>query len=415
MTQFKFIHAADIHLDSPLKGLESYPDAPVNQIRNATRRALDNLIDLAIDQEVAFVLLAGDIADGDWKDYNTGLFFTQRMGRLREAGIRVFMVSGNHDAASVIAKALRPPDNVHIFSTNQPESIHIPDLSVVIHGQSYKNRETTDDLAARYPQAIPDLFNIGLLHTSLTGRPGHEPYAPTRLDILYSKGFDYWALGHVHQREVVSDNPWIVFSGNIQGRHIKESGAKGCTLVQTQDGEVTVVEKIDLDVLRWEQKVIDISMCTSMDDLWEQIRKSLELATDQSQGRALAIRLILEGQTSLHSCLHRQFRHISEECRAMAVGLGDIWLEKLKLETKPQKDPEEAFDENTALTYLIRSIKGWTLSNDYIQQIPELADLKNKLPPELINDIDVFDQNNQDNLKKIQEDVQELLLGRLLR
>src|SRR6056297_3478216 len=131
MTQFKFIHAADIHLDSPLKGLESYPDAPVNQIRNATRRALDNLIDLAIDQEVAFVLLAGDIADGDWKDYNTGLFFTQRMGRLREAGIRVFMVSGNHDAASVIAKALRPPDNVHIFSTNPPESIHIPDLSVV--------------------------------------------------------------------------------------------------------------------------------------------------------------------------------------------------------------------------------------------------------------------------------------------
>ncbi len=415
MNQFKFLHAADIHLDSPLKGLEIYPDAPVQQIRNASRRALDNLIDLAIDQEISFVLLAGDISDGDWKDYNTSLFFAQRMGRLWEAGIRVFMVSGNHDAASVIAKALRLPDNVYVFPANQPKSIELQDLSVVIHGQGYKKRDTRDDLASGYPLAVPGLFNIGLLHTCLTGRPGHEPYAPTSLDVLTNKGYDYWALGHIHQREVVCNNPWIVFSGNIQGRHIRETGAKGCTLIQVQEGEITSVEDRDLDVLRWEQIRIDISMCNSIEDFWEELRRSLELAIDQNQGRALAIRLILEGQTTLHNLLHTQFEHISEECRALAVGLGDIWLEKIKLETKSQKDPEEAFEENTALASLARSIKKSPLSCDDILQIPELVDLKNKLPPEIINRVEGFDLSSRDNLKQIQKDVQELLLGRLLR
>ena len=232
----KFLHAADIHLDSALHGLERYEGAPVEEIRSATRRAFDNLIELAIDEEVAFVLLAGDLYDGDWKDYNTGLYFVERMRRLHDAGIRVFIVAGNHDAASQITKHLRLPDNVTLFSTRQPERVVLEDLDVAIHGQGFATRAVTDDLSQAYPQGDPQRFNIGLLHTCLDGKPGHEPYAPCSIAGLRSKGYQYWALGHVHKREEVSQDPWIVFPGNIQGRHIRESGPKGCTLVTVDNG-----------------------------------------------------------------------------------------------------------------------------------------------------------------------------------
>jgi len=144
---FRFIHAADIHLDSALQGLERYEGAPVDEIRSATRRAVDNLVELAIDEEVDFVLMAGDLYDGDWKDYNTGLYFSERMGRLREANVRVFMIAGNHDAASQITKHLRLPDNVTVFSTRSPERVLVEELSVAIHGQGFINRAVTDDLS----------------------------------------------------------------------------------------------------------------------------------------------------------------------------------------------------------------------------------------------------------------------------
>lgn len=272
----KFIHAADIHLDSALHGLERYEGAPVDEIRSATRRAFDNLIELAIEEEVAFILLAGDLYDGDWKDYNTGLYFMQHMARLCDAGIRVFIVAGNHDAASQITKHLRLPDNVTLFSTKHPETVVLEDLNVAIIGQGFATRAVTDDLSQAYPQGDPQLFNIGLLHTCLDGKPGHEPYAPCSVDGLRSKGYQYWALGHIHKREEVSQDPWIVFPGNIQGRHIREVGPKGCTLVRVESGEIASVEHRDLDVMRWARCEIDVSASETMDELFEQVSEGLQ-------------------------------------------------------------------------------------------------------------------------------------------
>src|SRR5829696_667564 len=133
----KFLHAADVHLDSPLRGLERYDGAPVEEIRGAARRAFENLVDLALAEEVAFLLLAGDLYDGDWKDYNTGLFFAAQMRRLEEAGTPVFVISGNHDAASQITRVLRPPDNVKVFSTRKPETVELKGLEVALHGQGF--------------------------------------------------------------------------------------------------------------------------------------------------------------------------------------------------------------------------------------------------------------------------------------
>jgi DNA repair exonuclease SbcCD nuclease subunit len=265
----KFIHAADIHLDSPLIGLQFYEGAPVEEIRGATRRAIQNLVELAAAEKVDFILIAGDLYDGDWKDYNTGLFLSAQMARLREEGIPVFIIAGNHDAASQITKHLRMPENVTQLSVKNPETVIIEEMGLAIHGQGYPARAVTEDMTGCYPLASAHHFNIGLLHTSLDGREGHESYAPTNVNSLLSKGYEYWALGHVHAREIVHQYPWVVFPGNIQGRHIREVGPKGCTLVTAEDGRVVNVEHRDLDIMRWAVTVVDAGKAVRGDDVLE--------------------------------------------------------------------------------------------------------------------------------------------------
>jgi DNA repair exonuclease SbcCD nuclease subunit len=194
----KFLHAADIHLDSPLRGLQRYEGAPVEEIRQASRRALENLVQLALDQSVAFVLIAGDLYDGDWKDHRTGLYFVSQMVRLREAGIPVIAIAGNHDAANKMTRTLPLPENVHLLDHKKPETFLLEQPGVAIHGQSFATPSVLEDLSAAYPPAVGGMLNIGLLHTCATGREGHQPYAPCTIPGLISKHYDYWALGHAH-------------------------------------------------------------------------------------------------------------------------------------------------------------------------------------------------------------------------
>ena len=414
---WKFIHAADIHLDSPLHGLERYEGAPVEEIRSATRRAFDNLIELAIEEEVAFVLLVGDLYDGDWKDYNTGLYFVERMGRLREAGIRVFVVAGNHDAASQITKHLRLPDNVTLFSTKNPERVDLDDLNVAVHGQGFATRAVTDDLSLVYPQGDPELFNIGLLHTCLDGKPGHEPYAPCTVDGLRSKGYQYWALGHIHKREEVSRDPWVVFPGNIQGRHIRETGPKGCTLVTVDNGEVSEVTHRDLDVMRWSLCELDVSASETVDDIYEQVREGLQSALDAADGRPVAVRLVLQWACSAHSMLHADRERWIQEYRALATGLGGagIWLEKVSIKTKPSISADEVLERDDALSGLLRAIRDMELDASVLEElVDEIAALRQKLPAELLGGDDPFDPTNPEFLTDTLEDIKALLVNRLL-
>ena len=414
-SMFRFLHAADIHLDSPLKGLEIYQDAPVDQIRGAVRRAFDNLVDLAIQEDTAFVLLAGDLFDGDWKDYNTGLYFINRMGLLREAGILVFIVSGNHDAASQISRALHLPDNVRLFSHKKAETIILDDLNVAIHGQSFPSRIVTEDLAQYYPQGEYGLFNIGLLHTALTGRPGHEPYAPCTLDALRSKGYQYWALGHVHQREEVSREPWAVFPGNIQGRHIRETGAKGCTMVTVDEGQVREIEHHDIDVLRWAVCRVDLNECETQEECLDRVRQSLEEELARAEGRPIAVRLVLEGITSLHGDLHEKSLHWMEEFKGIAASLIEAWIEKTVFRTRRKASPEEVSVEGSSITALVRAVEELRLESQGLTEfMPEFEQLRSKLPPDLLMDEDPFNLQEED-MEILREDVKELLMGKMLR
>jgi DNA repair protein SbcD/Mre11 len=410
---FSFLHAADIHLDSPLRGLEVYQDAPLEQIRGATRRAFDNLVELAIDEEVAFVLLAGDLYDGDWKDYNTGIYFVNRIGRLREAGIPVFIIAGNHDAASQITRALNLPHNVTLFSHRKCETRILDRLGVAIHGQSFFSRAVTDDLTQHYPQGDPSLFNIGLLHTSLNGRPGHEPYAPCTLDALRSKGYQYWALGHVHQYEEISHDPWVVFPGNIQGRHIRETGTKGCALVTVNNSQIVAVEQRELDVLRWSVCRIDLGKCDKTESLLELIRETFEDERGQADGRPLAVRLVLEGTTPLHGRLHENSAHWHEEFRAVAANLGDVWLEKILFNTRKEQQTVEDFADDSPLNALLKSVESLQFDTSrLLDLIPDFDQLRSKLPSDLLSNDDPFSPDEQ-GLAALREDVKELLKAKL--
>jgi len=414
---FRFLHTADIHLDSPLRVLELPEDAPHDQIRAATRLALDNMVDLAIREKVSFVLIAGDVYDGDWRDFNTGLFFNQRMAQLRDANIRVFVVSGNHDAASQISKSLRLPDNVHVFPTRKPDSVVIDNLNVVIHGQSFASRSVMDNISSNYPKVKSGDFNIGLLHTALSGREGHEPYAPCTADGLRAKGYQYWALGHVHQREEVLGDPWIVFPGNIQGRHIRETGVKGCTLVTVEENQISQVEHVALDVLRWNLCQVDVYACANTDEVYERVQKAFEKMLIEGAGRPVVVRLELQGTTAAHQKLHAQSVYWTEEFRSLAANLGGagIWLEKVRLKTREQIDTETLMQGDTPIGMLLANLRDIAIDVEKLSDLdPEMATFLNKLPAEIRGGEDSFDPTNPIQWGEIISDVKDLLVARLL-
>ena len=413
----KFLHAADAHLDSPLRGLERYEGAPEEEIRGATRRAFENLVDLAIEEEVGCVLLAGDLYDGDWKDYNTGLFFTRQMGRLREAGIQVCVIAGNHDAASQITKILRPPDNVRLFSTRAPESLILEDLGFAVHGQGFPTRAVTDDLSRAYPAPIPGLFNIGLLHTSLDGRSGHEPYAPCTLEGLRSRGYGYWALGHVHQRELVAEDPWVVFPGNTQGRHARETGPKGCSLVVVQDGRVQGLEHRPLDQVRWAVCPVELDGAGSLEEVYDRTGRALEGLAGSGEGRLLAVRLRLGGVCAVSPRLRAARERVVNECRALAnvVGGGGLWVEKVALDTHTAESEEAALAREDAFGGLLRAIRDLELDADRLSGLrSEIEDLRPKLPSELTAGLEGADPTSPESIREALEDVKALLFERLL-
>jgi exonuclease SbcD len=331
---FTFLHAADLHIDSPLRGLERYEEAPAEEIRAATREAFENLVRRAIELQVAFVVLAGDVFDGRWKDYGTGLWFAARLRELTSQGIHVYLVAGNHDAEGKMTMALEYPEGVHAFRSSEPETFTDEATGAILHGQSFAKAATTEDLAADYPVATAGAMNIGVLHTALTGRVGHDNYAPCSPDTLRAKGYNYWALGHIHQREVVSADPWIVFPGNLQARHVRETGAKGATLVAVEGGRIVSVTEETLDVVRFARVRVDVSSCSDRTDCEDAVAHALFEAKDDADGRLLAVRVEVTGRTGANAEVRREVDAFVARCRDLASDLRDVWVEKVNLETQ---------------------------------------------------------------------------------
>jgi exonuclease SbcD len=412
----RFIHASDLHIDSPLRGLDRYDGAPVERLRTATRSALERLVDKALAERVDFVLLAGDIYDRDWQDFHTGLFFREQMVRLGRADIRVFIVQGNHDAQGVITRQLPLPSNVTVFSSRTAHTFRIDELSVAIHGRSFPERVVDEDLVPSYPAPVAGFFNIGMLHTSLTGRPGHDTYAPTDLATLVEKGYDYWALGHIHAREVVSESPRIIFPGNLQGRHANETGAKGCELVTVEAGRIEA-EFVALDVVRWSQVVVSLDGIDRLDSLSDAFRTALEPALLGATDRLHAVRVTLTGSTELHRIEANQPGTLTAAVQAAAqdVNETEIWIEQVRLELSTPLDRTQAALREDAVGELLRLVDAIT-SDDAELGLwgqKELSDLLGSMPPEVTAG-DVLRLDDLAELRRLLLDAEATVLARLM-
>lgn len=416
----RFVHAADIHLDSPRGGLDRESDAPVDEIQQAPRRALENLVQLCLDERVDFLLIAGDLYDGDWKDFRTGLFFIDQMRRLQAADIPVFLIAGNHDAANRMTRTLTLPTNITLFPAKDSDTVRLESLQVAIHGQSFARAAVLDDLSAKYPAKVSGWFNIGLLHTCGTSTE-HERYAPCTPEGLQRRGYDYWALGHVHKRQSLHEtgSAPIHFPGNLQGRHIRETGAKGCLLVTVDDRGHVTPEFRPLDVFRWEMCTVDAGGADRADDVVQQFADRLRSDLDAADGRPLAVRVDLRGACRAHQQLAAEPQRWAAELQSAAglVGGGRVWIEKIVRHTSLPTDVDlESLDGPMGeLAAMIRDLQADEAQlAALIASIPELATLQSRLPGELTEGIDPLRLTDPAWVRGQLDDVREYLAHRLL-
>ena len=332
---FTFLHCADLHLGSPLLGLSLKDEAIARRFAQASRDAFSDLVTAAIAQRVAFVLIAGDVYDGEWKDTAIGLFFARELSRLHREEIPVFIIHGNHDAKNVVTSAIPLPGNVTTFPVKRAKTQKLEALRVAIHGRSFLEREETENWAPSYPEALAGYFNIGMLHTSCDGKPGHASYAPCTTQDLVARGYDYWALGHVHQFEVLHETPHIVYPGNLQGRSIRECGPKGAVFVDVQDGRVRDLRRVITDQARWAEVTLDASGHDDRDALLRAVAQAFRPVAGEAEGRLVAARLRLTGATALHRSLLADPGGFAVDALAAAQqNAEDIWIEKLRLDTR---------------------------------------------------------------------------------
>ncbi|MBK8637821.1 MAG: DNA repair exonuclease [Chromatiaceae bacterium] len=384
----RFIHAADIHLDSPLTGLSAYPDAPADRLRTVTREAFGRLVDLALEEAVDFMVIAGDLYDGNWKDANTGHYFCREMGRLNRAGIPVYLLHGNHDAESEMTRKLTLPDNVHTFESRKASSFRLDTLKVALHGRGYREAATLENLAASYPPPVAGWLNIGVLHTALEGYASHARYAPCSLAELTAKGYDYWALGHVHEFAILHRDPWVVFPGNLQGRHSRETGERGALLVTADEAGIKTVERLAVAVLRWERLELDVAADATLEEVVRRVGRAFEgLIATTPEHLYLAVRLVLRGQTAAHGELFGLAAHLREEVlgQAAAQGLDRLWVEKVCLETRPPRDAALLSARGDAIADLQAFLAAAPDDPDLLKALlDDLRPLVDKAPRELL-------------------------------
>lgn len=292
MKKISFIHGADLHLDSPMIGLSKFPDAIFKRLRESTFRALKNLTDAAIEREVDFVILAGDLFDGEDRSLKAQSRLRSEMLRLKSHGIPVFAVHGNHDHLGGSWVQLEMPDNVHIFSSQvEVKVLHTKSGTIVhLYGFSYPERHVLDRRVKEYRLADGADFHIAILHGNEEGSQEHGNYAPFTLRELIEKRFDYWALGHIHKRSVLSEDPTVVYPGNIQGRNRKETGAKGCYFV-TMTPSDTKLDFIETADVIWDHISVDVQDARSFHEIYTICQNAISSCRKKGQGILLSVTL----------------------------------------------------------------------------------------------------------------------------
>ena len=306
--RIRFVHAADLHLDSPFTGLKAAAPADVaNALYHATFDAYENIINLCISEQVDALLVAGDVFDGADRSLRAQLKFVEGLKKLDTQGIRSFVCHGNHDPLDGWQARLDYPPGCRRFG---PEWEAVPVFEdpdrALIHGISYRKRDVTENLALRLGNVDPGPFSIGLVHGNVGNNPEHGAYAPCSLDDLAQSGVHYWALGHVHTRQVLNEQgPTVVYPGNPQGRHPNETGARGVYLVEVDDGGKVGLKFRPMATVRWERLQIDIDPFKTEQDLLNALHEGMQGVVDGAGGQSVVVRVRLTGRGELNRNLRR--------------------------------------------------------------------------------------------------------------
>ncbi len=328
---FRFVHTADIHLDSPLKSLALRHQALADLIGTASRVVFRRIIDLCLDEAVDALIIAGDLYDGSQTSMKTARFLVQQFVRLHEAGIAVYLIRGNHDAESRITRELVFPDTVKVFGTRaEVLMIEKAALRIAIHGISFANRHAPDSLLDRFKPAVSGAVNIGILHTSLAGPSGHDRYAPCSVADLQATGFDYWALGHIHLRAAYPGRTIIVMPGSPQGRDIGEAGAKSVTLVTVADDGSLSLEPRPMAIARFERLAVDLSGVAEWREVAARLETALRHARASMAEEQLVLRPVLHGDTALAWQILRDLDLLTEQAVALSETIGSVWIDKVE-------------------------------------------------------------------------------------
>lgn len=329
---FRFVHTADLHLDSPLKSLSLRNADLASLIGDATRQALIAIVDLCLEEQVDALMIAGDLYDGDQTSMKTARFLAAQMARLHDAGIRTFKIRGNHDALSRITQELVLPPSVKVFS-GRAEAVEIEKagLRLAIHGLSFSRPHAPESLLGKYRPAVAGAVNIGLMHTSLDGAPGHDPYAPCALSDLHQTGFAYWGLGHIHQRRAHPGPATVIMPGMPQGRDINEAGPKTVSLVTVDDGGMVTVEERLTSLAEFGRVTLDISTARDWRQLADLATEALAGARAGIRSRHAVLRLKLTGHSGLGFALRRDADLFRTEMEHRAETIGDTWIDRIEL------------------------------------------------------------------------------------
>ncbi len=265
----------------------------------------------------------------------TARFLAGELSRLSKAGIRTFIIRGNHDAMSRVTKELVLPASVRLFG-GTADTVMIErstgDRPVAIHGLSFASPRAPDNLVPRYKPVVADAINIGMLHTSLGGAPGHDSYAPCSPADLEATGYDYWALGHIHKRAVIEGASTIVMPGIPQGRDINEEGPKSVTLVSIDNDRTVTLEEKPLALAEFKRVRMDVSGLSDWADLAHAINRGLASARENTAAAELVARIELHGATPLAWRMHRDSDLLLTEAKQQGSRTGNTWIEKLAIE-----------------------------------------------------------------------------------
>ena len=363
MAPLRFVHAADLHLDSPFAGAGSgAPQAVRETLLAATFSAYDNLVELCVNQHANALLIAGDIYDGADRSLRAQIAFAKGLEQLHEAGVRTFICHGNHDPLDGWDAKLSHPPSVHRFGpevTSAPLDPARPE-GAVVYGVSYPRQQALENLVPQFRRRDNAEFAIGLLHANVGSNTGHQPYAPCTLEDLSATGIDYWALGHVHTRQVLRPcGPTVAYSGNPQGRHVNETGERGAFVVDVSAaGEVTMSFR-PLDVVRWHRIEADVSGAEDIQDVLDAVERQVASAVDGSGGRPIMYRLHLTGRTTAYADVLRGANLEDVQARLNEEWASQrpfAWCERITHALRPEFDRERALSANDFLAEVLSGV-----------------------------------------------------------